>query len=225
MRAVARLGRLTGAAARRKQRPCLNRSAAKISRTLPCSTRSASWKRPCAPPPKSMRAPAPLAPRCCSAKPRWPKSWLPALAPSKSLPTFCWRTAAADLSRTIDTAAGRARPRAWTTLFSLRDWIAAFRISPRVHPAWSAAALLLIGRLRRPGRMGRYRPRSAPAVGPNGDDRAGSASARACGSGPRRRNAAACRSGAAACARSFARHSGVFGHRCRHERCSFGRIV
>ena len=49
------------------------------------------------------------------------------------------------LNRTIDTAAGRARPRAWTTLFSLRDWIAAFRISPRVHPAWSAATLLLIG--------------------------------------------------------------------------------
>jgi TonB family protein len=51
------------------------------------------------------------------------------------------------LSRTLDTATAPIRPRAWTTLFSLRDWIAAFRFSPRVHPAWSVAALLLIGAL------------------------------------------------------------------------------
>jgi TonB family protein len=51
------------------------------------------------------------------------------------------------LSRRLDVTKIPIRPRAWTTLFSLRDWIAAFRVSPRFHPAWSAAALLLVGTL------------------------------------------------------------------------------
>ena len=49
------------------------------------------------------------------------------------------------LRRTLHNEAAAGRPRAWATLFSWHDWIAAFRFSPRVHPAWSAAALLLLG--------------------------------------------------------------------------------
>jgi TonB family protein len=49
------------------------------------------------------------------------------------------------LSRTLNGEAAPNRRQAWASLFSPREWIAAFRISPRFHPAWSAAALLLVG--------------------------------------------------------------------------------
>jgi TonB family protein len=49
------------------------------------------------------------------------------------------------LAGTLDDTAVPSRPGAWTAEFSLREWIATFRLSPRFHPAWSVAALLVVG--------------------------------------------------------------------------------
>lgn len=51
------------------------------------------------------------------------------------------------LSRTLDDNAAALRPRIWTSLFSPREWMASLRVSPKLHPAWSVAALLVIGAL------------------------------------------------------------------------------
>jgi TonB family protein len=47
------------------------------------------------------------------------------------------------LGRTLDDAPPTPS-RTWTSIFSLRDWIASLRLSPRLHPAWSVAALTII---------------------------------------------------------------------------------
>ena len=48
------------------------------------------------------------------------------------------------LGRTLDDADAPARANSFTSIFSLREWIASFRPSPRLHPAWSVAALMMI---------------------------------------------------------------------------------
>ena len=47
------------------------------------------------------------------------------------------------LARTLDDVKAPA-PSPLTSVFSLREWIASFRLSPHFHPAWSAAALAMV---------------------------------------------------------------------------------
>jgi TonB family protein len=49
-----------------------------------------------------------------------------------------------ELAGTLDQAEAASRRRAWTSLFSPWSWIAALRFSPKFHPAWSVAALLMV---------------------------------------------------------------------------------
>jgi protein TonB len=48
------------------------------------------------------------------------------------------------LGRTLDDADAPVRTNPITSIFSLREWIASLRLSPRLHPAWSVAALMMI---------------------------------------------------------------------------------
>jgi protein TonB len=48
------------------------------------------------------------------------------------------------LGRTLDDADAPVRPNPLTSIFSPREWIASLRPSPRLHPAWSVAALTMI---------------------------------------------------------------------------------
>jgi TonB family protein len=50
-----------------------------------------------------------------------------------------------DLARALDEDSRAARRRMWRSLFSPRAWAASLRISPRMHPAWSVAALVIVG--------------------------------------------------------------------------------
>jgi TonB family protein len=48
------------------------------------------------------------------------------------------------LARALDDAGRVGRPRAWASVFSPKDWLAALRLSPTFHPAWSVAALVMV---------------------------------------------------------------------------------
>jgi hypothetical protein len=52
-----------------------------------------------------------------------------------------------EFTETLDQIESASRPRAWTALLSPREWLASFRVSPRFHPAWSAAALVFVAAL------------------------------------------------------------------------------
>jgi TonB family protein len=48
------------------------------------------------------------------------------------------------LSHTLDREAAPSPRQEWAGLLSPREWIASLRLSPKFHPAWSVAALLLV---------------------------------------------------------------------------------
>jgi TonB family protein len=52
-----------------------------------------------------------------------------------------------EFTGTLDQIEAASRPRAWLGVLPPRGWLASFRVSPRFHPAWSAAALAFVAAL------------------------------------------------------------------------------